>query len=245
MQITNIYLDIIYSMSNNTKYLKWYINIIINAQSRTNSRKSAIELLGYVEAHHIVPKCFFLKRKKVSKVAFIDLHPNNPDNIVYLSGREHFVCHMLLVKMLSNPRHKHFMTPPLSKMKCEKLHYYNSKSYETARILVSKYHHNKLEENRIKLKKPSTFKNKTYEEIYGQEKAKELKQLRSKTCKLKDNSSKNNPRFDNKIYKFLNIETKETYTSTRYEFYTKFNLRKSGVCGIINDGITYKKWKLA
>jgi hypothetical protein len=47
--------------------------------------------LGYVEAHHILPKSFNLGGRL------------DRDNLVYLSAREHFICHHLLMKMFTNP----------------------------------------------------------------------------------------------------------------------------------------------
>ncbi len=41
-----------------------------------------------------------------------------------------------------------------------------------------------------------------------------------------------------------NIETQEIFTSTRFEFYNHFNLRKSGVCEMINKGVIFKNWKV-
>jgi hypothetical protein len=59
------------------KYTTWYYNIINNSKNRT--------LTGYVEKHHIIPKS-------------LD-GDNSLDNIAILTAREHFVCHLLLVKM--------------------------------------------------------------------------------------------------------------------------------------------------
>jgi hypothetical protein len=61
------------------KYTQWYYNIIQQAQSRI------LSLDIYTEKHHIVPRC---------------LGGNDtPDNLVRLTAREHFVCHVLLTKM--------------------------------------------------------------------------------------------------------------------------------------------------
>jgi hypothetical protein len=72
-------------MFNNTKYTKWYFSIIESAKTR--------HLSGYVERHHIIPKC--LKGT------------DNADNIVELSAREHFICHWLLTKMVSNKKEQY------------------------------------------------------------------------------------------------------------------------------------------
>jgi hypothetical protein len=61
------------------KYTKWYFSIISKAKNRTNLKE-------YSEKHHIVPKSLG--------------GSNDPSNLVDLTAREHFVCHMLLTKMV-------------------------------------------------------------------------------------------------------------------------------------------------
>lgn len=61
------------------KYTRWYYNIIQNAQLRK------LESTTYVEKHHIIPKSIG--------------GDNSKKNLVNLTPREHFICHLLLVKM--------------------------------------------------------------------------------------------------------------------------------------------------
>jgi hypothetical protein len=61
------------------KYTKWYFSIISKAQSRKN-------LEGYIENHHIIPKCMGGSNRK--------------NNLVALTAREHYICHLLLTKMV-------------------------------------------------------------------------------------------------------------------------------------------------
>jgi len=69
------------------KYTRWYFNIITKAKSRNfSSRAAAKKTLGYVEKHHIIPR---------------SLNGNDDVlNLVFLTAREHFVCHRLLTKMV-------------------------------------------------------------------------------------------------------------------------------------------------
>ena len=60
------------------KYTKWYYSIVAKAVVRVN-------LEGYYEKHHIVPK----------SLGGVDDH----SNLVNLTPKEHFICHRLLVKM--------------------------------------------------------------------------------------------------------------------------------------------------
>ena len=59
------------------KYTRWYYNII------DHRKKNIFE--GYTENHHIIPSCMGGSNKK--------------DNLIRLTAREHFICHLLLVKM--------------------------------------------------------------------------------------------------------------------------------------------------
>lgn len=79
-----VYLEKLKSVSNGSKYEKWYCSIIIAALNRT--------LGGYGEKHHILPKSFNMggKRDKL--------------NIVILTPKEHYVCHQLLVKMVKDKK---------------------------------------------------------------------------------------------------------------------------------------------
>lgn len=63
------------------KYSKWYFSMIEKVEIRNWSKKTAP---CYVEGHHILPKSIL---------------PNN--NIIYLTAKEHYICHLLLTKMLA------------------------------------------------------------------------------------------------------------------------------------------------
>jgi hypothetical protein len=63
------------------KYTKYYNNIIAKASSR--------KLDEYTEKHHIIPRCMGGSNAK--------------DNLVILTAKEHFICHLLLTKMLTGP----------------------------------------------------------------------------------------------------------------------------------------------
>lgn len=63
-------------------YAAIYNNIIERAKGRV--------IEGYVERHHIIPRCMG--------------GDNNSNNLVKLTAREHYICHLLLVKMYPNER---------------------------------------------------------------------------------------------------------------------------------------------
>jgi hypothetical protein len=69
----------------NNKYTTWYNSLINKAKDRT--------ITGYTEKHHIIPSSLG--------------GTNDNDNIVKLTAREHFICHLLLTKMTTgNARYK-------------------------------------------------------------------------------------------------------------------------------------------
>lgn len=182
------------------KYYHYYYSIIDRAKSRVLPKDC------YVEKHHINPK---------------SLGGNNSkENIVQLTAREHFICHMLLVKMTSsNARYK--MAFALNRMltasPTHKRYAPSSRIYEFAkkeaaiarremfkgktqspesnlkRSIALKgrkqaprtdEHKKNISISRIGKSSPnkgksSKLKGLTYEEIFGEEKATQLKQDKS------------------------------------------------------------------
>jgi len=65
-------------MFKDNKYTKWYFDIISKPQNDI-----------YVENHHIIPKCMG--------------GSNDDNNIIRLSARQHFLCHLLLIRMVDAP----------------------------------------------------------------------------------------------------------------------------------------------
>lgn len=129
------------------KYYKWYYNIINAANVR--------ELCdGYYETHHIVP---------VSLGGC-----NSSDNLVKLTAKEHFVCHLLLTKFTTG-NHQHKMLYAASGMTRQRPYqhrYVNAATYQ-----------------RIKTQAASAMsksrKGKTYEELYGVKKASKMREKQS------------------------------------------------------------------
>lgn len=71
--------NIYYELFLPNKYTRWYFDIIFNASDRILLKNT------YIEKHHIIPRCMG--------------GTNDKSNIVKLTAREHFICHMLLEKM--------------------------------------------------------------------------------------------------------------------------------------------------
>lgn len=79
----NAYIATIQKLSTQNKYTNWYCSIIHNA---LYNRTINIDIF---EKHHILPKSFKMG-------GYTD-----PDNIVHLTPKEHFISHLLLTKMFT------------------------------------------------------------------------------------------------------------------------------------------------
>lgn len=105
------------------KYTTWYFNIIQLAQQRSYCT-------GYAERHHIIPKCLGGSNKK--------------NNLVSLTAREHFICHLLLTRMVESSEDKKKMwyaawcLISLKGRTKERTFKYNSKSFAIIRENRSK-----------------------------------------------------------------------------------------------------------
>jgi len=75
------------------KYTRCYNLIVDRARLRT--------LTSYAESHHVIPESFFINRTRKGPRGWVLGNPNDSSNIVKLTAREHFICHLLLPKMVS------------------------------------------------------------------------------------------------------------------------------------------------
>lgn len=163
-------------------YVKHYVKLIVKAKNRVLGENE------YSETHHIIPKSIYS-----SKVAHKTINMFEVDckygkkNRIKLLPQEHYVAHMLLVKMFegtdTNCYEKMVYAAGFMNSRIN-----NNKKYAFARRkyaeVLSKdrmgkpsgMSGKKWSEERKKL--GNVLKGKTYEEMYGFEKAQELKALR-------------------------------------------------------------------
>jgi hypothetical protein len=109
-------------MFNNTKYTKLYYQIITPTLNR--------ELNTYKELHHIIPRSLG--------------GTDDKDNLTYLTAREHFICHWLLVKMTEGQARSK-MIYALQGMRAQND---SQQRYET-KITSRVYEHYRIEHARI------------------------------------------------------------------------------------------------
>lgn len=99
------------------KYFKCYYSIINRAKSRV--------INGYKERHHIIPKSLGGSNSKA--------------NLVDLTPREHFICHLLLTKMTEGKERKSmiFALNALSNLENNYQMRYKSRAYDFSRKLFA------------------------------------------------------------------------------------------------------------
>ena len=81
-----------YNIFLNNKYSVWYNLIITRSQNKARVKlKKDDAQYRYFERHHIIPKSLG--------------GSNDRENLVLLTAREHYICHLLLIKMCVSKKH--------------------------------------------------------------------------------------------------------------------------------------------
>lgn len=132
-------------------YQKIYNQIIERAKNRI--------LKGYKEKHHILPKCLGGKDDK--------------DNLVELTAREHFLCHMLLCEIYPNEnklRHALFLMAMVKNRVKEKTYVIGSRVYERlkneySQMLTGKKQSQETRDKKSKAMKGKNVSNETKQKI--------------------------------------------------------------------------------
>jgi len=73
------------------------IDRVGDVSTKSKKRMKANKILGYVEAHHIIPRSVNQDYSSIE------------NNIVYLTTREHFICHLLLERIFRKTVYNHKM----------------------------------------------------------------------------------------------------------------------------------------
>ena len=236
-------------------------------------RELYFPLSGYVEKHHIIPKCIDPKISNLNKY---------PQNKAILTAREHYVAHQLLIKMNRYKNHKFQFKLVLSvqlmaqESKITKIGIRNNRLYEWIRILAANNQSKRMKGKKCgphsaarclnisaaKKGKTSPFKGKTMEEIVGVERATELsrenskrnsgenhpkfgKQDKDSTKKLKSDQKlgRKHPHYDHTIHRWIHISGVEELL-TQNDQKIKHNLGV-GPSRLVNNYLkNYKGWQV-
>jgi len=206
----------------NNKYSKWYFDIVENKKNRDLKEK--------YESHHIIPK-------KLGG-------NNNSNNLIKLTYREHFICHLLLTKMTTG-LNKKYMIHALNLMAHTKNIKINSKTYHYIKNQYSIQNSGKL--NAMWGKKNSKhpafgYKHTDEFKIYISNKLKGRKHTvesklkmskKAKNRKVSDEtrkkisetkSGKNNPNFGKKHSNEIKEKMKKNHWTLKKEFYEKWKI---------------------
>lgn len=79
-------------------YKKIYRKLMIRAKNESRTKTAD----HYYERHHIVPDFMFKNRKRTGPKGHLDGNPDDPQNLVLLTPREHLLAHMMLYRILKN-----------------------------------------------------------------------------------------------------------------------------------------------
>lgn len=109
-------------MFEENKYTKIYFNIIDNAKLTPRQKQTG----NYFEKHHIIPRCLG--------------GDNTKNNLILLTAREHFICHILLTKMIQKHsihwRKVVYAAVNMIRISPNQHRYFNSRLYDIARKYV-------------------------------------------------------------------------------------------------------------
>jgi hypothetical protein len=230
----NNYIEKIIELAKDNKYTKYYCNIIVKALLRPQDRKLLKQTIGYVERHHILPKCFGLGGEE-------DL-----ENLVFLTAKEHFIVHLCAIKMFDGifSNKMIFAFRRLCTSNKGQDRYINARLYEQIKPNFKEYTR-LYKENKVKylsksdiesierLKKEgwglamtNEFKEKSRKCMLGKKHSEETKRKMSESAKKIPKDHLRGVKRDPKIFEKIKI-TRELYKITHPEEYAQFLKERS------------------
>jgi hypothetical protein len=135
------------------KYTQWYYNIIVAAKNRPPVK-------GYSEKHHIIPRSMGGE--------------DDSSNLVKLTAREHYLVHMLLIRMTTDHNHYKMLHAAWylsNKAKPQHTHKVNARLYESLKTAIAEAKSKRLSgrtlpaETRLKLSQRAKGRVKSPEHI--------------------------------------------------------------------------------
>ena len=156
------------------KYTTWYFSIVDKALDRGWTKKTAPV---YVESHHIIPKSLL----------------KNVD-VVFLTAREHFICHLLLPKMLLGEDKRKMMYAlhrlTFGNKHIKVVYVKNAKFYENIKIKCSQFFSKRSQDywNNIPSEERTQMRSGINNSMFGKKQKESTKKLISQKAidRLKD-----------------------------------------------------------
>jgi endogenous inhibitor of DNA gyrase (YacG/DUF329 family) len=210
----------IINMFNDNKYTKWYDSIIDNAQKR--------DLNGYCERHHIIPRSLG--------------GSDEPDNLVALTPKEHFVCHLLLTKMTEG-RNQILMKYAATLMAGYDGKWITGKLYESLRQGWSQDRDHIANRHKSRRSRGYWFSEEVKRKIGDANRGRKLPRIDCEVCgKSVDpgNYKKNHgPNCGKKLYPISNEQKAKISKANKGRILPK---NKCPHCGKLADGGNYTRW---
>ena len=147
------------------------------------------EVDGYVEHHHIIPRS--------------EGGPDNNDNIIALTARQHYICHLLLAKIYNDYKMLYAWNMMFCKNYKQGRNFkFNSRLYEKLKIEYSK-HNSEFQKIRFSDPKNKEYLKKPKSELH--------KQHLRESLKNRDFNGEKNPMFGKNIKDFMTDEDYEKW----------------------------------
>lgn len=217
-------------------YKKIYSALIRNGINRQfgKSKKDLRSEIGYIEKHHILPTCMG--------------GTNDKSNLVFLTAQEHFVAHLLLVKIY--PEENRLIVACQAMTMCGGNN--ERKSGRLYKFLREKYA--LVVSKRMKdIPKTEAHKENLSKALVGRSAPRMVgsgnpmhqpgikeKALASRKGKLRAQKR------DSLVFKFQNVETSELFEGTRQQFRDYAKITPVDVYALISGSQkTSKKWRIA
>lgn len=213
-------------MFNDSKYTKWYYALCANANKRQPCTKRyglhKREIPTGHETHHILPRCLG--------------GSDEPENLVYLTYREHYIAHHLLTKM--NPSYK--LKLAFWYIVCgHKDLKINAKTYETLRADVIDFLRNRevSEESIQKMKANLPDRKGANNAFYERAHSEETKANLSEKAKVRYQDKESHPRYKAELTEETKQEIRNSLSTgiwvVNYKmFLTLKNGKAQNFCGL-------------
>jgi len=229
------------------KYENIYKRLIDRALRRQQgkSKNTLRKEIGYIEKHHIIPEFFFKDRKRKGPAGWLDGNPDNKDNLVFLTAKEHMLCHLLLVKIY--PGIDGLITACINMIghsdKKISIRLFEKLREDYAGIVSKRFEGiSKTQEHKDNLSK--SLKGKPVPHQLGDKNAMHRPGVKEKALAKRKGKLRVQER-DSIVFKFQHIGTNEIFEGTRQQFRSYAKITPVDVYALVSGSQkTSKKWRI-